>query len=74
MNEWISVKDALPKDDQDVLVSCVKNIYIIKSVQTTDRRHKKREGYFEDSSWKNEVEEITYWMPLPELPKDQNEK
>lgn len=65
MTEWISVNDRLPENNEYVLAYNDINIYLLKFIQTTDKRHKIRSGYF-DSSDENFHEEITHWMSLPE--------
>jgi hypothetical protein len=55
---WISVKDRLPKNDDEVLVSTrLKNIGI---------------GWW-DSYWRSDlsVKEITHWMPMPAPPEEE---
>lgn len=64
MSEWISVKDDLPDEfPYDVLVmgknECDEYFYDI--------------AFYDDGEWKSlywEGENITHWMPLPELPKE----
>jgi len=57
--EWISVKDRLPSDEQDVIVTDGKNV-----LQTFYAI------YDSGISWGTSrwVGEITHWMPLPEPP------
>lgn len=79
--EWISVEDRLPEATvhdyndswtEDVLVTDGKRIGIGHVGYT-------REDKVETSRWSAVHEEVkdfsivTHWMPLPELPKDQNE-
>ena len=68
MNEWISVKDRLPEERTEVLV--YRGGYIdMMNVYTYLGN-----GEWEDSYgyWsKTEDEGITYWMPLPDLPKEE---
>ena len=57
-DDWISVKDRLPKNDDEVLVSTrLKNIGI---------------GWW-DSYWRSDlsVKEITHWMPMPAPPEEE---
>lgn len=65
MNEWISVKDRLPKEGQSVL--CCNSQISYKKVY--------ERGIFYDGDTHcyypiGKVENVTYWMPLPEPPKD----
>jgi hypothetical protein len=53
--DWRSVKDELPPNDDDVLV--------------VDENHDCYINYFVDEDWINGDNQITHWMPLPELPK-----
>lgn len=65
-NNWISVKDRLPEDDKDVLVYNSRSKEIIMASYNSNY-----------DEWDNlynyydylPVDEITYWQPLPELPK-----
>ncbi len=65
--EWISVKTRLPEDGQKVICFGYNDIEILKFIQTTDGRHKKRSGYFE---WDNSFLDVTHWMPLPKDPEE----
>lgn len=71
MTDWIKCSDRLPLDKEWVLSFDGSDIYITKFHQTTDRRHKIRAGKFELSD--DFCDEITHWMPLPELPKEPND-
>ena len=84
--EWISVKDRLPDEEQDVLL-------LIREIEFYGRHLEKRKvwhwihtGWYIDGEWattycfghKYISEEVngmceltvTHWMPLPELPKE----
>lgn len=64
MSKWISVEDKLPSDDNDVLV-CINNPNLggLKPWLTT--------AAFCDSVWLGVSDcNVSYWMPLPKLPKD----
>lgn len=74
MKKWIKVKDKLPKNNEYVLACDVSDIFILKFHQTTDRRHKKREGYFGSSNFEENFGEITHWIPLPELPEEEEDE
>mgnify|MGYP004463139769 CR=1 FL=1 len=72
VSPWISVRDRLPDDpDNMVLVSATgkpkPNIELIGAVELA--LYNAEEGWIieEYPEWENAV--ITYWMPIPELPK-----
>ena len=84
MSKWISVKERLPDKDGAYLCcwklsyddrycthiySFAKNLH---KVDKYDFKGKKRAGFYDyDSEWGYcEMEGITHWMPLPELPKE----
>lgn len=69
MNEWISVKDELPKPESEVICTGTNGkIFICEytsagfgcSFLSTDWYHGKY----------GQQPEITHWMPLPDAPKD----
>lgn len=69
--EWISVKDKLPEPQEFVLAYNGSKIFV------ASRFHLGHEEYFSPSictcceSDEHEYHHaITYWMPLPEIPKD----
>lgn len=70
--EWIKCSERLPKNNEYVLVWDSSYIFISKFVQTTDKRHKIRSGYFEDNHGYMNI--VTHWMPLPELPPKNEEE
>lgn len=62
MIEWICVEDALPNDRQWVLACDSKDVRIVQFF--------KIDGCFEHHSIiEYKRDKITHWMPLPELPK-----
>jgi hypothetical protein len=71
--EWISVKDRLPKLNEDVV--CIvplmkkhgkeKRILYLNCYQKNGLRWGNYDGHYEHN-----VNEVTHWMPLPEPPKD----
>ena len=71
MNDWISVKDRLPKINNKYL--CVLNNRTI-SICSFAHNLKKvdKSGWYDyDGEWGYyEVSNVTHWMPLPELPKE----
>ena len=80
-NPWISPKTALPKDDEDIIFA------IYQGPQATDRfayhigsleraSSHKYDGV--DMFWWGfegwyRTEDVAFWMPLPELPKKDDE-
>lgn len=80
MNEWISAKDGLPKENGDYL--CVLESFAHRHIEVMGFANnlakfdkdvfgkKKRKGwYLYDGEWGFiEMDNITHWMPLPELP------
>ena len=60
VQEWISVKDRLPEDQEEVLV-CTRSKNGIRNID---------KGYMAiDHFIHRGRAEVTHWMPLPELPK-----
>lgn len=60
--EWISVKDIPPEEEQEVLCFCagnLTNVYAWTGEEWVDSY-----GYYEDDDI------ISHWMPLPEPPKE----
>lgn len=57
MNEWISVKDRLPKEEEEVLTFGSYG-YVV--------------GYYSSEvyDWQTTYGEVTHWMPLPDKPKE----
>lgn len=58
-SEWISVKDRLPENDDDVLVYVAR-----RDVMDVDWYD---ENYQE---WDTHCLDVTHWMSLPQLPKE----
>lgn len=64
-SHWISVEDKLPpKDGQHVAT--------INKVGVQDVRHYSHGKWY--SNFGNEYDDITHWMPLPEVPKKGGEE
>ena len=68
-NEWISIKDRLPKLATPVIVATA-----CGNVFEAARIRKNRKHYWTNAVWEYEPMEIktgkvTYWQPLPEPPK-----
>lgn len=59
-SEWISVKDRLPEEGENVLTYGARPFYDVVYV---NRLIDKKNG-----EWL--YDGVTYWMPLPELPKE----
>ena len=84
-NEWISVKDKLPKTNGKYLCvcdNCGTSFIIIVNFATNlfkvdeyDFAGKRRRGWYGyDGEWGYyESDDITHWMPLPELPKGEEQ-
>jgi hypothetical protein len=88
MNEWISVKDKLPNHHNIILVYYKKGIGVtnfvdsIKMNETLWRNGygdeavdiKKNPYFFVSQEVRQHTfNDITHWMPLPEMPKDNQE-
>lgn len=59
VQEWISVKDRLPKEDEIVIICTDKNfIYAGELIGDT--------WFLDNDSW---TATVTHWMPLPQPPK-----
>jgi len=69
--KWISVKDRLPKDGEDVLVS-YKHGRGDMRIAMSAYHHGKSNNYFDEGCCCNWFDscKVLYWMPLPEPPKD----
>lgn len=65
MGEWISVNDRLPEDGETVLTYR----HGIVEVQEFDNR---RKGWIRNG-WFWSMLTVSYWMPLPEPPKGEND-
>lgn len=77
-NEWISVKDCLPRKTGKYLCCCdgkyIRLLGFAKSLYSVDRytfANEHRSGFYDyDSYGYYEWSGVTHWMPLPELPKE----
>ena len=58
VQEWISVKDRLPKDDEIVII-CTEKGFVYAGELIGDA------WFLDNDSW---TESVTHWMPLPEPP------
>ena len=65
MTEWVSVKDRMPEDGETVLT--YKDGIV--EIQEFDKR---RKGWL-SKGWFWSMATVSHWMPLPELPKEEDE-
>lgn len=73
MAEWISVKDRLPRYGQ--LVLAFDRVEGCVSIMSFDPEEGGLlEGWYTDSGWYREADDVRYWMPLPEPPGEEAEK
>lgn len=67
---WISVKDRLPKQDEEVIVLCddlnTAPLYKISFAHIVDKT------MCQDYNGWN-IPNVVYWFPMPKLPKEQEE-
>lgn len=82
MSEWISVKDRLPKKDGRYLTwhkwynnDMYDVRYFAKCLEDVDDYdfyNRKHSGFYDYSSEYGhyEIDDITYWMPLPKPPEE----
>ena len=79
MNEWISVKERLPSNDDDVLVYHDRDHHISVGYFEKDNvsYYHEEDGskFYTDSGWETEIPwaqkgGVTHWMPLPQPPMD----
>lgn len=72
MSKWISVKDRLPEDDDLVLVIASgkphENITLDNAIELAT--FSMDEGWILEMLPEWEDPKVTYWMPLPEPPKE----
>ena len=61
-NEWISVKDRLPKENERVIASCRDGVF----EAFVNQWGRWQRGGINMDFWYGEV---THWMPFPEPPK-----
>ena len=83
MSEWISVKDKLPNELDDVLIYgpniVITKAFLLKNIidRVVHREVFYKAGWMiSDSEEGNSIdsEHVTHWMPLPEPPKDIKEE
>jgi hypothetical protein len=68
MSEWISVKERLPEesDSKEYTAMTLAGINAVKVVLWMSKTHKPHASH-----WKSGRIAMTYWMPLPEPPKEE---
>lgn len=68
---WISVKDRLPEQDEEVIALCddlnISQFYKISFAHIVDKT------MCQDYNGWN-IPNVVYWFPMPKLPKEQEEK
>lgn len=76
--EWVSVKDKLPENDEDVLVYHLEDDHItvgyFESENVSYYIQSDGSKFYTYSGWETEIPwaqkgEVTHWMPLPDKPK-----
>ena len=86
-HQWISVEEALPETGADGCsgyVLATRGNFIPKIAQYTDNSHtrkytykgddgKRHENHWFDTCCRPLLRDITHWMPIPELPQDNNQ-
>ena len=74
--QWIPVTERMPDEDDDVLVLIGCDCFVMRLVNRdkTDVWHGDGSVYMEWQSFSGsltaDVNDVTHWMPLPELPKE----
>ena len=69
MNEWISVRESLPRESEAVLIYSSK----FGTMERIYTSYKGEERWWSDEYWSTTKQlEITHWMPLPQPPLDNN--
>lgn len=67
-NEWISVEDRLPEDDEKVLVCAYNSKLKFSTISIDKYSNRIKWGKF-SVLYDAHLWSITHWMPLPEPPK-----
>ena len=68
VGDWISVKDRLPEKSGDVLVCCGK--HNSRTSLSYSCRHHAFNAFDCLPDAENKIDDVKYWMPLPEPPKE----
>ena len=75
MTKWIRVEDHIPNTEDDVLVVMGENIVIVhlRWYYPTHEDSYEAFQYWSDNDGAMVIDwhEVTHWMPLPELPNEQ---
>ena len=76
--EWISVKDRLPPNTDDVIVTDGYDMGVLFYKPSEEKwvyGYGLLEAYNYDggATIEPETQDITHWMPLPEIPKETNQ-
>lgn len=67
--KWIKCSDELPEIDKDVLcIDLIKNMKVGKLDQ--DSLYPLNKSWITSDYHIHDFDEITHWMPLPEIPND----
>ena len=67
VQEWVSVKDALPRLGEGVLVIYQPSVWDNEVMLDVDRL----EEYIGGKYWRRHDYDVTHWMPLPAPPKEE---
>lgn len=67
MNDWISVKDLLPEDDQSVLM-CEEGQTGLPLIGWYETEGEDIPGFYAAHSFQNARVHVTHWLPLPNIP------
>ncbi len=65
VQEWISVKDRLPKYFEHVLINAPGD----KPFTTVHEAHLRKDGLWDTGLYRYDKEDVTHWLPLPQPPK-----
>lgn len=68
--EWIKCEDRLPEHDQVIIGSDGEDMEFFRFSQTSNKRHKKRAGIFHECCDSAFMQNLTHWMEIPNLPKE----
>lgn len=63
--KWIKCSDRLPKFNQEIL--CINDNQIFSAVYTYTYKDKSDEGFYDRCCWVK-IDNVTHWMPRPNLP------
>ena len=63
--KWISVKERLPEVEADILAYIGEGSFVVCWMT--------HDGYWQCPAYLMDKDDVTHWMPLPELPKEEGE-